>query len=370
MKRIAIFRRCGLGDAVQMTPLLQQVRADLPDASIEVFINDNAAPILERSPCVDRVWRLPPGEMDQKRWDPLLFRMWRRVWAAGDFDVFLYLDVAWQRSALLRWMPAKIRAGLESSNRKLWQPFQVSMRIPADLELDHVHASEVYVRLWQKLTGYRDRGFGYDVRHLTDAVDPLPGHIVLAPGAADGIPGGRIKRWPATHWQSLAHHLLAAGKTPVFLGREDEFSKALIPQGSINLLGRLKILETVRYLSRCEAVVGNDSGLYQIALGLGVPSVGLFGPTSPKATGPFRAPHGLALHAQLPCVPCCKLQCHLQGAEYDDQDRPICMNRLTPEEVAEATLTFLANRSHAQNELIDSFCDLHNRASTPALRTP
>src|SRR5262249_25547278 len=51
---------------------------------------------------------------------------------------------------------------------------------------------------------------------------------------------------------------------------------------AINLAGRLRLGETAAALRRCDLVIINDTGPLHMASALGVPVVGLFGPTSPN----------------------------------------------------------------------------------------
>ena len=43
----------------------------------------------------------------------------------------------------------------------------------------------------------------------------------------------------------------------------------------------------IEVLRRARLVIANDSGPLHIAAALGIPTLGLFGPTSPKRTGPY-----------------------------------------------------------------------------------
>lgn len=76
--------------------------------------------------------------------------------------------------------------------------------------------------------------------------------------------GSARKNWP--HFEALQSRL---GKT----------ARAL-PQDR-------SLVELSRYLRRCRAYVGNDSGITHLAAYLGCPTIALFGPTDPRVWGPI-----------------------------------------------------------------------------------
>ncbi|MFQ5657183.1 MAG: glycosyltransferase family 9 protein, partial [Candidatus Methylomirabilales bacterium] len=47
------------------------------------------------------------------------------------------------------------------------------------------------------------------------------------------------------------------------------------------------IPETVAFLRRAHLVVGNDTGPLHLGAALGIPTIGLYGPTRPEVNGPY-----------------------------------------------------------------------------------
>ena len=67
------------------------------------------------------------------------------------------------------------------------------------------------------------------------------------------------------------------------------------------------ITELIALLRRARLFIGGDTGPLHLAAALGVPVVGIFGPTNPARNGPFgtpsvvlRNPTSLTSHARLP----------------------------------------------------------------------
>lgn len=129
------------------------------------------------------------------------------------------------------------------------------------------------------------------------------GAVALAPGAAH-----TTKRWPEPRWAELARRVEGP---VVLLGGDAEASLlARIAEGSgrpdLTVIAETGFERTLRALEGCRAVVSNDSGLMHLAGAMGVPVVGLFGPTTPEDGFWVWAGQGTALGVELPCRPCAR----------------------------------------------------------------
>jgi heptosyltransferase-2 len=112
--------------------------------------------------------------------------------------------------------------------------------------------------------------------------------IALAPGAAYGS----AKCWLPERYAALADALIAAVDADVVIfGAPPERDMAeritlSMKRGAINLVGKTSIGELPALLQACRLFVGNDSGAMHVAAAVGLPVVGIFGPTDPDATRP------------------------------------------------------------------------------------
>ena len=71
-----------------------------------------------------------------------------------------------------------------------------------------------------------------------------------------------------------------------------------------DIAGQTSLMETAAVLRRARAFIGNDSGLMHLAEAVGVPVIGLFGPTV-DAFGYFPALEGSkVIERELDCRPC------------------------------------------------------------------
>lgn len=131
--------------------------------------------------------------------------------------------------------------------------------------------------------------------------------IAIHPGGA-GL-GGR-KRWPADRFARLIERLWREhGVRAVLVGGAEDWALAdrvgaLAEEARpINAAGAFSLLGSFALIERCALFVGNDSSLLHAAAALGVPYVGIFGPTSLASFRPIpqRPQQGRLLSPHAPC---------------------------------------------------------------------
>ena len=134
----------------------------------------------------------------------------------------------------------------------------------------------------------------------------------LIPDGAPVLAIGPTANWSAKTWRpgcfvDLIERLAGPGgilpgaRIAVF-GRDDERPMALrviesIPEDRrIDLVGRLDLMDVGACLERAAFYVGNDSGLMHLAVAMGVPTLGLFGPSLEGLYAPW-GPQGAVARA-------------------------------------------------------------------------
>ena len=344
MDRIAIYRTCGIGDAVQLTPLLRQIRHDCPRAHVTLYVNEDVEPLFRGCPFLDECIGLSPwltrGPFARFGSLPL----WWKIAAGGPFDAFLDLVPGWRNSIGLPLVRAKIKSGFQNPGWKPLRLFTHPVPVEDPAEAVKIHQSEHYLKLWQKVAGTTDAQFGYEMRHLLGKVPAppdLPGRFLcLAPGTGSPFQTLETKRWPDSHWLRLAALLRDAGWETVWIGTQKDQARFGLPSGRDNLMGRTNLLQTVQVIGRSAGLIGSDSGMFHLALGLHGKAAGFFGPTEPRHVGPFRTSLGLVLQASIPCVPCLRPTCDVEPPPGTQSARPYCMTMLMPESVIARLLAF------------------------------
>lgn len=297
-----------LGDVVMAAPLLRTLRASRPDAEITLLAKPAFAPLLAEWGLADAVHALPqqgPGYLAH-------FAALRAHYP----DAWILFTNSLRGDLEARVAGCPQRFGIRRPGRR--RPLlSDAYAVPPGYDEAHHHQIE----LWESFL----RHFG-----LEGAVDLAP----LAPPrpASDG-PIGLIagsentpaKRWPVAHWRRLIESLPSerfvlfgtAGDRPITAQVAAGFDPARVEDRA----GKTALGAFAAGLSQCRLLVSNDTGGMHLANAVGVPVVGLFGPTNPVRTGPvFAAPQRILQPAGCPPT---------GGAALQD---------LAPEAVAEAML--------------------------------
>jgi ADP-heptose:LPS heptosyltransferase len=114
------------------------------------------------------------------------------------------------------------------------------------------------------------------------------GAVVVHPGAAST---GR--RWPAERFATVVRSLSERGVPVVLTGSAVEAGLCAMvrelagdPTGVTSLAGHTDLEQLCSLVAGARAVVSNDTGVAHLATVYGVPSVTIFGPTSPRRWGP------------------------------------------------------------------------------------
>ena len=139
------------------------------------------------------------------------------------------------------------------------------------------------------------------------------------------------KRWPASSFASLARVVMERfnSRTLLVTGPGEEPLAEQIVSESAGLASALPVMpirEAAAAIAACDALVSNDGGVMHTGVALGVPTVGVFGPTEPDIWFPYSGmgPYEVITRNE-ECAPC-----HLH--ECGDMK---CLEKITVDEVAE-----------------------------------
>ena len=155
--------------------------------------------------------------------------------------------------------------------------------------------------------------------------------IGIVPGVGKMRPH---RAWILEGWHYLLTALEERGDClPVLIGGLDEMELAekIVQEHSaqcLNLTGKLELTQTAALLKLCQVVISGDTGPAHMAVAVGTPVVGLYGPTYPSRSGPYGCDH-LTLDQSGHC------QCHgLKSCAVAKNDAPgECMHRIMLPEI-------------------------------------
>ena len=317
-----------IGDVVFTTPAIHALRDQFPDAHLTYIVEPAAAPIVARNPHLDEVVVAPraPGVRGLIG-DLALGRRLR----AQRFDVAIDFHGG-PRASLLTWLSgAPIRLGYEIAGRG----WMYTRRAARPRELRRRHSVE---NQWDLLAllgvGPPDRA-AYPVEMPADAavaaavlerlaragVSPADSIVVVHVSA-----GNPFRRWPAAQFVELVAALAADDerrRIVVTSGPSEQDAAAAVIAGAraragpareqqIVSCGEFSLAELRALLDRAALYIGGDSGPLHVAATTRVPIVGLYGPTLPARSAPWRDP-SVATESvdagELPCRPCDQRVC-------------------------------------------------------------
>jgi heptosyltransferase-1 len=335
--KILIIKPSSLGDVVHALPVLRLLRRRFPDATIDWWVQPGNAPLLE-------------GDVDLDRWIPFKRKEWGTPMGWKDLFTTLrsirrqrydwVIDLqALARTGALAWLSGgQLTIGLHD------------MREFAPLLYDrsvarrdyHTHAVDWYLDVLRTLEVPVDSDFEW-IKPQAEVVSRAGEYLPTTKGPIIGLqPGARWlnKRWPTERFKDLTKDLLARFPqctVVVFGGKEDaELGERILPTGESrcrNLAGKTSLLETVEVIRKCSAMISNDTGPMHIAVAVGTPVFGLFGPTEPSRTGPY-GQLDRVIRAPTECSPCMKSTCY-----YEDE--LACLKGITTERVLQRIVEHL-----------------------------
>ena len=144
----------------------------------------------------------------------------------------------------------------------------------------------------------------------------------------------RQRTYPANRIRSLTELLQAEGYTVAFLG--EHWADSMPPQ-VVDLTGNLSLRQAAALIEQMAAMICPDSGLLHLAVAVGTPTVGLFGPIPPQLrTAGYPHCQTVTAVAACPHQPC------FDSGAAGCRD-PYCMQAIEPQSVVEAMHTVLAS---------------------------
>lgn len=278
MKKVLVIAGGGIGDVLMTTPIFRALAQSVNELKLTVLVVTGVnRQVLEVDPNVNEVivWK------EHERHKIRLVKSIRKqkfdlaIHTHGSTRIYFHLlpflagipiRIGFDRRPLgegiLGWLKLKTL-----TSHVIYRPQQ---RKRTEMNLDVL-----------SLCGIHGTDLGYEL-HFQNLAKKDPGRVGIHPGS-DGK--GKIKRWPIESFYKLAEILVSQHQKEVvfYLGPAERNLKENIPTRSGIKIAELgSIAELYHDMSSCGAFISNDSGLSHMAAALNLPTVVIFGPTSPQ----------------------------------------------------------------------------------------
>ncbi|WNN46658.1 MULTISPECIES: ADP-heptose--LPS heptosyltransferase RfaF [Winslowiella] len=297
--KILVIGPSWVGDMMMSQSLYRTLKANHPEAVIDVMAPAWCRPLLSRMPEVNEALAMPLGHgalaIGERR------RLGKSLRARG-YDRAYVLPGSF-KSALVPFFAGirqrtgwrgEMRYGLLNDLRVLDKPaFPLMVERYAALayDKDRIRSARDLPQplLWPQLQVSEEEKVATAAAFSLTSARPIIG---FCPGAEFGP----AKRWPHYHYAALAQQLIDQGYQILLFGsaKDHETGEQILQSLDEsarpfcrNLAGETQLEQAVILLAHCRAVVSNDSGLMHIAAALNRPLVALYGPSSPDFTPPL-----------------------------------------------------------------------------------
>lgn len=332
VSRVLVVRLRSIGDTVLATPSLVALRRFLPDARIDLLLEDWVAPLVAGLDVIDHVLTVARGSTRAR------LSVARELRAAR-YDVAYNLHGGTTAALITRAAGARHRVGYAS------YPF-------ARL---HNHAAPPSSELWRREKTHSAEQqlalLGWTGVPVTDrprarlSIDAEADARVAVKVRAAGLDLSRpfalfhpaaafdSKTWDAANFARVAEHLAARGIHTVaaVAPHETEIARAFQThsRAPVAAFDDLSLPEVVALAARAALFVGNDSGIAHIAAAVSVPSVVVFGSSNVAHWRPWTDAPSEVVREEMACAPCAGYTC----AEFTEAQ---CIRRVPVERVTAA----------------------------------
>ena len=319
--KILLVKLSSLGDVVHALPVVQDLRAALPDAQIDWVVEKSFAALLALNPALHRII---PCEIRRWRKSPLAAttrQAWRAFKAQLQQDTYdAVIDLQGLTKSALVARLARVTPGgkrFALANQTEGSGYEAPTRWVADVAIriaPHTPAVQRSRELAARALGYTPSlkvNFGLKVpqvqkKRSINAIESVAKKVVFVHGTSRAD-----KQWPLDHWIELGRKLIAAGyQIGLPHGSAAELATSQAIAESLNrdlqngqtapavVWPSLALDALTQQLAACAGVIGVDSGVSHIAVALDLPHVQLYNFDTAWRTGPPAAGRQCSLYAQ------------------------------------------------------------------------
>ncbi len=304
IKRLLIVRLGSMGDIIHTLPAATALRESFPDVVMGWIVEERWAELLctlptprsgprsTQRPLVDKI-----HSVNTRQWrsSPFSIQTWERIWAglsevrAGHYEVAVDLQGSLRSALLAGWSGAPVVYGVAQPRESAASMFYTRQVIASGTHIIEQNLSLAAAIARQSLNMPR-----IDLPHDPAAEQEcerrlkdrgIDSFVLLNPGGGWGA-----KLWPAERFGFVAKQLASDGLKPLvnFGPGEQRLADSVeAASGGAAVALASSLTQLITLTRRARLFIGGDTGPMHLAAALGIPVVGIFGPTDPARNGPY-----------------------------------------------------------------------------------
>lgn len=331
VENICIFQTSFIGDSVLTTPLVQKTAHLFPSAKIIVVTRPQTVEIFQNLKEVSKII------IDDKRgWGKIfgVFKTAKRI-RESNIDVILVPHRSFRSALIAKLSGVKIRIGFTNSEGR----FFYTKTVPFSWM---IHDAERNLYLLQGIVNENFKTAELKMEKSSGDAEESVKDLIKSAGLEGktlvGVHPSSVwatKCWPQENYAKLITRMerelgvisvIVGGKGDLDLGEQ----VCRLSEGHpVNFASKTSLSELMAMMKYFKLFITNDSGPMHIATAFGVPTLGIFGPTT-KELGffPYGEGHRVVEVKDLPCRPCA-----LHGGKQCPLGHFKCMKLITVDEV-------------------------------------
>jgi lipopolysaccharide heptosyltransferase I len=305
---------------IHTLPVADLLKHRFPKARITWVAEKAMAPLLKHNPAIDQLLLV-----DTRRWRKRFLSpvVWKEVFGflrylrSQHFDLALDFQGLFKSALLARVSGASRRIGMSRYDRKeRWSSFLLNEFSVQTAQMSHI--IEKNLALLERLDIQpENQPLNFHIHPDEEAVDyvekelrklELEHFVIVNPG------GGWItKIWESDKFAQLIDTIYSDLHLPALISwgpgekhLADRIARKCISPALISFGTNLS--ELIALVGRARLMISGDSGPLHLAAAMGIPAVGIYGPTDPKRNGPWN-PQDSACTIHYECSPCYQRTC-------------------------------------------------------------
>ena len=349
--KILLIKLGAIGDLVLASSFFEQLKKSFAHSEIVLVVGRSSYPAVEHNPNISRFiladdYVLYHGGLFLRSLEclRLIYKLRKE-----EFDLAFVLHRAWPFNLLAYLVNIATRVGFGRGHEGMFlthptlvHPFQNERESYLDL-LRKINVNAVYEKTYYYLSNEEKDFLNLFLeRHH---IFPNENVVILAPGGGENAKSTMItKRWPVANYIELIKRFQADRSCRVILAGgpgDREITNNIIGEcpGCVDATD-LSFGNMASLFRRCSLFIGNDSAPNHIAASMGIPCIGIWGPTDPRQWAPPDKNSNIIIHEGIECHPCFK------DGRFPHCSHIKCMTSITVDDVWNCVKTIQPNKKN------------------------